>query len=164
MKAALAIVRPMKHVLFSLSITFLVAALTAACTQSITAPTSANAVSAPPSSAYTIAQLDGTWTLVSIQPAGAAKQDRPFNATYTITFSEGRTSMRADCNMYSGGFSAAGNTITLGPNFAGTRAACPTMQFENLYTSMLSGDSTPVVTGSTLTLASSRGTLQFVRN
>jgi heat shock protein HslJ len=38
------------------------------------------------------------------------------------------------------------------------------MAFENVYTAILSGDSSVVVTGSTLTLSSSRGTLQFVRN
>ena len=162
--ATLAIVRAMRHMLFSLALTFLVAALTAACTQSITAPTSPNAVSAPPSSAYTIAQLEGTWTLVSIQPAGAAKQDRPFNATYTIAFADGRMSTRADCNSCAGAFSMTGDVITVGPNLACTRAACPTMQFENLYTSMLGGDSTTIVTNSTLTLTSARGTLQFVRN
>jgi heat shock protein HslJ len=160
----LAIVSVMRHVLFSLSLAFLVAALTAACTQSITAPTSANAVTAPPSSAYTIAQLEGTWTLVSIHPAGGASQDRPFNSTYTITFSNGRLSTRADCNTCGAAFSMTGDVLTAGPNLACTRAACPTMEFESLYTSMLSGDSTTVVTNSTLTFTSSRGTLQFVRN
>ena len=38
------------------------------------------------------------------------------------------------------------------------------MAFENAYTAILSGDSTVAVTGSTLSLSSSRGTLQFVRN
>ena len=54
--------------------------------------------------------------------------------------------------------------LTAGPNLACTRAACPTMAFENAYTSLLGGDSNIVVTGSTLTLSSPRGTLQFVRN
>ena len=57
-----------------------------------------------------------------------------------------------------------GTTLTAGPNLACTRAACPTMAFENAYTAILSGDSRVVVTGSTLTLSSSRGALQFVRN
>jgi heat shock protein HslJ len=151
----------MRQLLFSVALPLLVAALTAACTQSVTSPT---AVSLPPSAAYTSAQLEGTWTLASIQRAGDAKQDRPFNSTYTLSFNEGRLSTRADCNNCGGSFSVEGAVLTAGPNLACTRAACPTMAFENLYTSILGGDSQIVVTGSTLTLASSRGTLQFVRN
>ena len=152
----------MQHVLFSFGITLLVAALTAACTSSVTSP---SAVGAPPSSAYTVAQLQGTWTLSSIQRTGEARQDRPFNATYTLTFDgASRLSTRADCNSCGGTFSLDGTTLTAGPNLACTRAACPTMAFENAYTAILSGDSTTVVTNSTLTLTSARGTLQFVRN
>ena len=154
----------MHHWLFSFGITLLVAALTAACTHSVSSPTTPSAISAPPSSAYTAAQLEGTWTLASIQPAGAERQDRPFSATYTISFSQGRLSTRADCNTCGGTFSVDGSTLSAGPNLACTRAACPTMAFENAYTAILSGDSTTVVTGSTLTLSSARGTLQFVRN
>lgn len=54
--------------------------------------------------------------------------------------------------------------LTAGPNLACTRAACATMAFENAYTAILSGASETVVTNSTLTLTSPRGTLQFVRN
>jgi heat shock protein HslJ len=151
----------MRHLLFSFGITLLVAALTAACTHSVTSP---SAVGVPSSPAYTVAQLQGTWILSSIQPAGEAKQDRPFNATYTLTFDETRLSTRVDCNSCGGGYSVNGTTLTAGPNLACTRAACPTMAFENAYTSILSGDSTTVVTNSTLTLSSARGTLQFVRN
>ena len=151
----------MNQLFSSFLIALLVAALTAACTQSVTSPT---AVSSPPSAAYTAAQLEGTWTLASIQPSGEAKQDRPFNSTYTLSFNEGRLSTRADCNSCGGTFTVEGAKLIAGPNLACTRAACPTMAFENAYTSILSGDSQIVVTGSTLTLSSSRGTLQFVRN
>lgn len=151
----------MRHLLFSFGITLLVAALTAACTHSVTSP---SAVAALPSSAYTVAQLQGTWILSSLQRAGEARQDRPFNATYTLTFDDSRLSTRVDCNSCGGTFSLDGTTLTAGPNLACTRAACPTMAFENAYTAILSGDSTTVVTGSTLTLTSARGTLQFVRN
>lgn len=159
-----AMIKRMHQLWFSFGVVLLVAALTAACTQSVSSPSSPSAVSAPPSSAYTAAQLEGTWTLASIEPAGAAKQDRPFGATYTLTFSQGRLSTRADCNMCGGTFSVDGTTLTAGPNLACTRAACPTMAFESAYTAILGGDSTTVVTGSTLTLSSARGTLQFVRN
>ena len=148
----------MYQVFSSFLLALLVAALTVACTQSVSSPT-------PASAAYTSAQLEGSWTLASIAPAGEAKQDRPFNAVYTLTFTDGKMSTRADCNTCGGSFSvSAASVLTAGPNLACTRAACPTMAFENTYTAILSGDSNIVVTGSTLTLSSSRGTLQFVRN
>ena len=151
----------MNQLFSSFLLALLVAALTAACTQSVTSPTAA---SLPPSAAYTTAQLEGTWTLAWIERAGEAKQNRPFDASYTLSFSDGRLSTRVDCNSCGGSFSVNGTTLTAGPNLACTRAACPTMAFENAYTAILSGDSSVVVTGSTLTLSSARGQLQFVRN
>ena len=145
----------------SLSIVLLAATLTVGCTSTTTAPT---AVPNPPSAAYVAAQLEGTWTLAYIQPAGGEKQDRPFRATYTLTFADGRMSTRVDCNQCSGAFSMSGNTLIAGPNLACTRAACATMAFESAYTAILSGTSETLVTNSTLTLTSPRGTLQFVRN
>lgn len=146
----------MKRLLFLCSLV-----LAAACSSTPTTPT---AVAAPPSAAYLAAQLEGTWTLAYIQPAGGERQDRPFSATYTLTFAEGRLATRVDCNMCSGTFSVTGNTLTAGPNLACTRAACATMAFESAYTAILNGPSETLVTGSTLTLTSPRGTLQFVRN
>ena len=150
----------MRHLFFSFSLVILVAALTAACAQSVTSPSAAE-VAGP---AYTAAQLEGSWTLVSIERAGEAKQNRPFDAVYTLSFSEGRMSTRVDCNTCGGSSSVNAGVLTAGPNLACTRAACSTMAFENTYTSILGGDSNIVVTGSTLTLSSPRGTLQFVRN
>jgi len=138
----------------------LTALVVSACSQSVSSPT---AVSSP-SAADTAAQLEGTWTLTSIAVAGQAKQDRPFSAIYTLDFNQGRLSTRADCNTCGGSYSIDGSVLTAGPGLACTRAACSTMAFENAYTGILSGDSTMVVTGSTLSLSSSRGTLKFVRN
>ena len=150
----------MRHLFFSFSLVILVAALTAACAQSVTSPSAAE-VAGP---AYTAAQLEGSWTLVSIERAGEAKQNRPFDAVYTLSFSEGRMSTRVDCNTCGGSYSVNAGVLTAGPNLACTRAACSTMAFENAYTGILGGDSNIVVTCSTLTLSSPRGTLQFVRN
>ena len=150
----------MHQLLFSFAVLLLVAAMTAACAQSVTSPSAAQ-VAGP---AYTTAQLEGTWTLAWIEMAGQARQNRPFDASYTLSFADSRLSTRVDCNSCGGSFAVNGTTLTAGPNLACTRAACPTMAFENAYTSILSGDSSVVVTGSTLTLSSSRGTLQFVRN
>lgn len=152
----------MKHLLVSCSLVLLVAALTAACTSTTTAPTAVQ--NSPSAAAYVAAQLEGTWTLAYIQPAGEEKQTRPSSATYTLSFADGRLSTRVDCNQCAGTFSVSGNTLTAGPNLACTRAACATMAFESAYTAILSGASETIVTNSTLTLTSPRGTLQFVRN
>jgi len=138
----------------------LTALVVSACSQSVSSPTPVSS----PSAAYTAAQLEGTWTLTSIAVAGQAKQDRPSSAIYTLDFNQGRLSTRADCNTCGGSYSIDGSVLTAGPGLACTRAACSTMAFENAYTGSLSGDSTMAVTGSTLSLSSSRGTLKFVRN
>jgi heat shock protein HslJ len=136
-----------------------VATSTAACSDYLTAPSD----SSLSIDGYVAAQLEGTWTLSSIQPAGGAKQNRPDGATYTVTFTDGRLSTRADCNVCGGAFSISGNTLVAGPVMACTRAACPTMTFENAYTAMLSGDSSTVIARDTLTLSSPRGVLTFTR-
>ena len=129
-----------------------VLALAIGCAESSSTPT------APSSD-----QLAGTWNLLSIQPAGQANQPTPPGARYTLSFADGRLSTRVDCNMCSGGFALSGENLTAGPALACTRAACPTMAFENAYTSLLSGDSTITLSGSTLVLSSSRGVLRFAR-
>jgi heat shock protein HslJ len=65
--------------------------------------------------------------------------------------------------MCSGGFALSDETLTAGPLLACTRAACPTIAFENAYTRLLSGDSTITLSDSTLVLSSSRGVLRFAR-
>jgi len=108
-------------------------------------------------------QLSGTWNLVSIQPAGQAHQPAPPGASYTLTFTDGRLSTRVDCNVCNGAFSLSGQTLTAGPALACTRAACPTMAFENGYTSLLSGESTVTLASNVLALSSARGVLRFTR-
>ena len=149
----------MRNYSASLIFVALCAGLTAACSDYLTAPSDSSLLTG----GYMAAQLEGTWTLSSIQPAGQARQDRPDGATYTVTFTDGRISTRADCNVCGGAFSISGNTLVAGPVLACTRAACPTMAFENVYTALLSGDSTTVIARDTLTLSSSRGVLTFTR-
>jgi heat shock protein HslJ len=149
----------MKKIRFS-SLAFILAAiLTAACSDSPANPTSPSAGSGSP--ALSTGQLNGTWTLSSLQPAGQAVQSSP--ATYTISFTDGRVSTRADCNQCSGTSSVSGQTLTVGPNLACTRAACPTMAFESAYTSILGGDHTVEVSANTLVLSSARGRLAFTQ-
>ena len=137
-----------------------VAPLAVACSESLSTPTSPTSTSpASSSSALAADQLAGTWTLSSIQPTGQAEQATPAGASYTLTLADGRLSTRVDCNMCGGSFALSGQTLTAGPALACTRAACPTMAFENVYTGMLSGDNTVTLSGATLVLSSSRGIL-----
>ena len=138
-----------------------VLSLTIGCGGSSSIPTSPSSVGG--SSTVTDQELAGIWSLVSIQPTGQPDQLTPPGARYTLSFVDGRLSTRVDCNMCSGGFALSGHTLTAGPALACTRAACPTMAFENTYTSLLSGDSTITLSGSTLVLSSSRGVLRFAR-
>jgi heat shock protein HslJ len=149
----------MRNYSASVVLVVLLTTLTAACSDFPTAPSDSSMVSG----GYMAAQLEGTWSLSSIKPAGAQTQNRPDGATYTVTFTDGRLSTRADCNVCGGVFSISGNTLVAGPGLACTRAACPTMAFENVYTAILSGDSTTVLDRDTLTLSSSRGVLTFTR-
>jgi heat shock protein HslJ len=114
-----------------------------------------------PGSSALAGSLAGTWNLVSIQPSGQAEQATPAGASYTLTFVDGRLSIRADCNTCSGAFTLSGQTLMAGPTLACTRAACPTMAFETVYTRLLSGESTVTLSGGILQLASERGALRF---
>jgi heat shock protein HslJ len=149
----------MKNIRFCSLALVLAALLTSACSESPANPTSPSAGTGSP--ALTTGQLTGSWTLSSMQPAGQPAQASP--AAYTISFTDGRVSTRADCNLCSGTVSVSGQTLTVGPNLACTRAACATMAFETLYTSILGGDHTVEVTGNTLVLSSVRGRLAFTQ-
>lgn len=133
----------------------------AACSYATRSPTSPS--SAAGAVALTAENLAGTWSLVTLQPAGGAQQARPGTATYNVVFENGRISARADCNMCSGSTTLSGNSLTIGPALACTRAACPTMAFESTFESILSGDSTATIDGRALTLTSPRGALRFER-
>jgi heat shock protein HslJ len=109
------------------------------------------------------AQVGGTWTLTSIQPTGRPEHATPAPATYTMTLDGDRVSSKVDCNRCAGQMKINGNTITIGPNLACTKAACSTMEFESAYLSVLSGDSQAATVDNTLTLSSARGVLRFKR-
>src|SRR5436190_10890290 len=104
-----------------------------------------------PSSLDLIApQIPGNWNLVSIRPAGENEQAKPSGANYTLTLVDGRLSTRADCNTCGGSYTLNGETLTAAPSMACTRAACPTMAFENTYMKLLGGESTVSLSGGTL--------------
>ena len=140
----------------------IIASLSVGCSDSLSAPTSPSAA-APAAAALTADQLAGTWNLVSIQPTGQGVQLTPPGANYTLSFDTGRLSTRADCNSCSAAFTLSGQTLTAGPALACTRAACPTMAFENVYISLLSGESTVTLSGRALAPSSDRGLLHFAQ-
>ena len=139
----------------------LAAAVTVACSDAPGTPTSPSANNG--SLALTAEQLGGTWTLTSIIAPGQGAQPAPAGATYTLSFADGRLSTRADCNTCGGSFALSGSTLTAGPNLACTRAACPTMAFEAVYTGILSGESAVSLSGNSLVLTSARGSLYFTK-
>ena len=120
-------------------------------------------LTSPSSLDLTAPQLPGTWNLVSIRPAGEAEQARPSGATYSLTLVDGRLSTRADCNTCGGTYALNGQTLMAAPSMACTRAACPTMAFENIYMKLLGGESAVSLSGGTLELTSPRGVLRFTR-
>ena len=140
----------------------IVASLSVGCSESLSVPTSPSAAATLPA-ALTADQLAGTWNLMSIQPTGQGEQLTPLGADYTLSFATGRLSTRADCNSCSAAFTVSGHTLTAGPAMACTRAACPTMAFENVYISLLSGESTATVSAGALVLSSDRGLLRFAQ-
>jgi heat shock protein HslJ len=135
--------------------------VSAACSSPLNLPTSPS--SSDGSSSLTAGQLTGTWQLHSIQATGQSEQPRPADATYTLTFAGDRLSTRADCNSCSGAFTVSGSTITVANALACTRAACPTMEFESAYTTLLSGEHSVTGSGSSMVWTSPRGTLRFTR-
>jgi heat shock protein HslJ len=109
------------------------------------------------------AELDGVWRIISIQPATQSVQLAPVGVLYQVTFDDGRTSVRVDCNVCTGGFTSDRNTLTVGPQLACTRAACDTASYENAVLTLLSGDHQYTTTLHNLTLTSSRGTMLLQR-
>lgn len=107
--------------------------------------------------------IAGAWTLGSIHPSGRGEEATPAGAIYNVTFADGRLSARADCNTCTGAFTLSGQVLNVTP-LACTRAACPTMAFENAYTALLAGETTITMPAGTLVLTSARGTLRFTRS
>jgi heat shock protein HslJ len=107
--------------------------------------------------------LSGSWHLVSIEPAGRARQNAPSGAAVGLTFADGRLSVGAGCNTCVGAYTLSGRTLTAGPALACTRMACAALAFETSYTALLSGEHTVTLSGDSLVLSSSRGTLRFAR-
>jgi heat shock protein HslJ len=143
------------------SLLILLTVLSAACSSSSNLPTAPSA--AGDATALTADQLAGTWQLHSMQAAGGTQQARPAGAAYTLTFNADRVSTRVDCNQCSGGYSIVESTLTIAELMACTRAACPTMAFEQAYTTLLAGQHVITIVDNVMMLTSPRGELRFTR-
>ena len=157
----------MHHSVTSLTFMALVVATAVGCgsSPSPTSPSTGSTAttSTPAQVSGTPAQVSGAWTLTSIQPAGQMEVTVPGGASYGLALSNDRVSTKVDCNVCGGNLSVDQQTMTVGPLLACTRAACPTMAFENAYLAILAGESTTRIDGDTLTLTSARGALRFRR-
>ena len=87
----------------------------------------------------------------------------PLTRDGQVTFDDGRASVRVDCNVCTGRFMHDGNTLTVGPQLACTRAACETAAYEHAVVTLLTGDHEYTTTLHNLTLTSSRGTMLLQR-
>jgi heat shock protein HslJ len=107
--------------------------------------------------------LTGVWRIVSIQPPSQGVQAAPTGAQYQIGFENERVLLRVDCNTCTGPFTVSGNTVTIGPTLACTRAACATASYESAVVSMMTGTHDLTSTLHNLTLTSSRGSVLLQR-
>ena len=117
------------------------------------------------------APITGPTNLVTTSPWKLQWIDRPGTGVvraqdsdrFTLDFDgQGHVSVQADCNRCTGSYSLGVNQVTVSA-MACTRAFCPTAPFDTDYVGVLSGDSADVVSGATLELISSRGTLRFAK-
>jgi heat shock protein HslJ len=107
--------------------------------------------------------VEGVWRIISIQAPSQPPQTAPVGVQYQIGLERNRVLLRADCNTCTGTYSESGNTLTIGPNLACTRAACATAAFESEVVSMLSGEHQTAATLHNLTLTSPRGSVLLQR-
>lgn len=108
------------------------------------------------------AVVGDTWTLVSLQEAGAAAIVVENPSRYTLQLSsEGRILVRSDCNSCGGPYSLNDSSLEVGP-LACTRAFCGDASLDARYTTMLQGARSVIVDGNELVIQGI-GTLRLRR-
>ena len=136
------------------------ASLTACQGSSSTAPSSSSTT--PPVGALSI-DTNAVWKLQSMVRADSSEAAINDPSLFTMSLADDKAlRVRADCNQASGGYTASGSTISIGP-LASTRAYCATAPIDTEYLALLSGESTVSIAGSILQLSSPRGTMTFIR-
>jgi len=128
-----------------------------------TPPPTAEAPDGGTSGGGSTASLLGEWQLVSLQEAGQAVVAAPAGHRFSADFtSEGRVHMAADCNRCFAEYSAAPDSIEVGP--AGcTLAYCVTAPLDTTFAGLVSAARQWSVSGEELTLGSEDGTLTLRR-
>ncbi|MBK5721725.1 META domain-containing protein [Dysgonomonas sp. Marseille-P4677] len=106
--------------------------------------------------------LAGVWNLTLIDGGDVAKLFT--NGTPTIEFStDGKVFGNGGCNTYRSSYTQEENTITFGPLMS-TKMACPSLEGENLFTSLLSGPLQAGLNGDKLTfLKDGKIVLEFAK-
>jgi heat shock protein HslJ len=106
--------------------------------------------------------LTGTvWRLRAAKAADSGTTTNVDPDRYTVQFSDGgQVSIRADCNMCSGGYVGRKRSLTIG-TLACTRAFCGSASLGDKYVGILAGAELYEVTGQTLTLVSPGGILLY---
>jgi len=134
----------------------------AACAETVAGPSTVTRASA----AAPAAIVAGMWKLQSLTRSDSTVVNIKDPDRFTLEFLEDgtRVALRVDCNRAAGSYKTSGNTLTVGPALAMTKAYCAeTAQLGDDYVTVISGDSTVTSTATSLQLASSRGTLRFTK-
>jgi heat shock protein HslJ len=138
-----------------------VAASLTACAS--TSPVAPSSVATTPAGAQTIEADGAVWQLQSLARAGAAAVTVADPSAFTMSLNNGALQLRADCNRATGTYTMSGNTLSVGPALASTKAYCGSASLDTDYLALLSGENTVSISGQTLQLSSSRGALTFGR-
>ena len=120
--------------------------------------------SLPSSPSSDPATLQDRWTLVSITKGSAASTPAPTGAEFTATFgADGRLSLRADCNVCNGAYTAGAGTLAVAGPMACTLAYCQSAPFDGDYERLVAASTQWTVDGTVLELSSSAGRVRFRR-
>lgn len=98
--------------------------------------------------------LEGTtWKLASMEGIPATAIDSEEDA-FTLEFNAADTLLagRTNCNRFFGNYTIEGNKLTLSDNMGMTRMACPDMEYEDLFVTMLNKVNAYQIKGDKLTL------------
>jgi heat shock protein HslJ len=144
----------------SLSLSLVVALLTAACASNPLAPSVTSSSTTTTIAAETV---PGVLKLQSLTRADGTTVTISDPQQFTLQFLENnRLSIKADCNRASGSFTANGAALTIGP-MAVTKAYCGSASLDNEFLSLLGGETVATVSTTSLVLSSARGALRFSR-
>jgi heat shock protein HslJ len=109
------------------------------------------------------ASLLGDWQLVTLTESGRPSVVVAEPQRFTASFgADGLVALRADCNRCSGGYSAQGGKLTVGP-MACTRAYCSSAPLDTTFASLVMASTTWTAANGSLELRSDAGALKLRR-